>query len=228
MESPFYRDLNKSLRNSNFSNFNQYIFTLYYGLNQKCVKDYHEENLYRASMINKNELDNMIKSSSGLILARTFLSFFKREKVALCFIKPNNNNPNIKKILFVVNPLKQNNITVTNIDVKEISTFPSEEEVLFLPFSGYEIASIKEGVEYTTIYLNYINKYEKKVMDYIDASSKDRVGDFLKDLIEENLSSIFKDIISDKTIKFIEDYRIIKKIFYGLINIQIAKFMIIT
>ena len=219
MQSPFYGDLNKALKNNKFSNFNQYIFTLYYGLNQKCIKDYHEGNLYRGSLINKNELDNMIKSSSGLILARSFLSFSKNKKLSLDFINFRNNNPNIKKILFVVNPLKQNNITVTNIDVKEISEFPKEEEVLFLPFSALEIASIIEGVYYnddqfTIIYLNYINKYEKKVMDYIDASSKDRVGDFLKDLIEENQSSIFKDIISDKTIKFIEDYRNKKNILW--------------
>ena len=214
MESQFYVDLNKSLRNSHFSDFNQFIFTLYYGLNQKCMKDYHEKNLYRGSFINKNELDNMIKSSSGLILARTFLSFSKNIEIAKCFIRSNKNNPDIKKILFVVNPLKQKNITVTNIDIEDLSCYKSEKEVLFLPFSGLEIASIEEGVEYTTIYLNYINKYEKKVMDYIDASSKDRVEDFLKDLIEENKSSLFKDIISDKTVKFIEDYRNKKNILW--------------
>jgi len=214
MESQFYVDLNKSLRNSHFSDFNQYIFTLYYGLNQKCIKDYHEKNLYRGSVINKNELDNMIKSSSGLILSHTFLSFSKSIEIAKYFMHSNNKNPNIKKILFVVNPLKQKNITVTNIDIEELSFFKEEKEVLFLPFSGLEIASIEEGVEYTTIYLNYINKYEKKVMDYIDASSKDRVEDFLKDLVEENQSSIFKDIISNKTVKFIEDYRNKKNILW--------------
>ena len=35
------------------------------------------------------------------------------------------------------------------------------------------------------MYLNYLNKYEKKVMDYIDARSKDRVEDFTKELLKK-------------------------------------------
>ena len=57
------------------------------------------------------------------------------------------------------------------------------------------------------MYLNYLNKYEKKVIDYIDARSKDRVEDFTKELLKQSQSSIFKEIISDKRFKLIEDYR---------------------
>ena len=39
MEYAFYKDLNHSLSNGNYSEFNQYIFTLYYGLNRKILKD---------------------------------------------------------------------------------------------------------------------------------------------------------------------------------------------
>ena len=69
----------------------------------------------------------------------------------------------MKRILFIINPLKQKDITVTNIDVEEISFFQGEKEVLFLPFSGFEITKIEEQTEYTTIYLNYLNKFEKKL-----------------------------------------------------------------
>jgi len=215
LESPFYRDLNKALRNSNFSDFNQYIFTLYNGLNQKYIRDFHEDYLYRGSLINKSELDNIIKSSNRLVLTRTFLSFSKSKEVAYNFLKfRENNEPNIKKILYIVNPLKQYNITVTNIDIENLSMYPDEKEVVFLPFSGLEIERIEEGVEYTTIYLNYLNRYEKKVMDYIDANSKDRVEEFLKDLVKKNKSSIFKGAISERTVKFIEDYRNKKNILW--------------
>ena len=44
-------------------------------------------------------------------------------------------------------------------------------------------------------------------MDYIDARSKDRVEDFTKELSKQSQSSIFKEIISDKRFKLIEDYR---------------------
>ena len=114
---------------------------------------------------------------------------------------------NMKRILFIINPLKQKDITVTNIDVEEISFFQGEKEVLFLPFSGFEITKIEEQTEYTTIYLNYLNKFEKKIMDYIDARSKDRVENFLKDLVKESQSSTFKELFSDISMQFIEDYR---------------------
>ena len=44
-------------------------------------------------------------------------------------------------------------------------------------------------------------------MDYIDARSKDRVENFLKDLVKESQSSTFKELFSDKSMQFIEDYR---------------------
>lgn len=163
MSSSFCSDLNRALRNNNFSDFNQYIFTLYYGLNQKIIKDFHDDYLYRLSYISKNEFDNIINSSCGLVLTQTFLSFSKSEKVAMFFMKNKKILTNMKRILFIINPLKQKDITVTNIDVEEISFFQGEKEVLFLPFSGFEITKIEEQTEYTTIYLNYLNKFEKKI-----------------------------------------------------------------
>ena len=226
MESPFYRDLNKSLRNGNFSDFNQFIFTLYYGLNRKIIEDCHDCYLYRFSNITKKEYDSIKNSSCRIVLAETFLSFSKDIKVAKHFIL-RKDNPNIKRIFFVVNPVSEKNIIVTNIDVKNISYFPCEKEVVFLPFSGFEIINIEEGAEYTTIYLNYLNKYEKKVIDYIDARSKDKVEDFLKKLVTESQTSIFKDVISDKSIKLIDDYRNKKNILW-IDNILDVRFMIIT
>ena len=213
MESPFYRDLNKSLRNGNFSDFNQFIFTLYYGLNRKIIEDCHDCKLFRFSNITKKEYDSIKNSSCRIVLAKTFLSFSKNFRLAKAFIL-RKDNPNIKRIFFVVNPVSEKNIIVTNIDVESISYFVSEREVVFLPFSGFEIINIEEGAEYTTIYLNYLNKYEKKVIDYIDARSKDKVEDFLKTLVTESQTSIFKDVISDKSIKLIDDYRNKKNILW--------------
>ena len=188
MGAPFCRDLNHSLSEGNYSEFNQYIFTLYYGLNRKILKDCHEIFLYSSICINKNEYDNIINSSCRIVLTNMFMSFADNEKIALAFMKTNSklNNPNLKSILFIVNPLTQKNTTVTNIDAEEFIYYKSEKEVIFLPFSGFEIVKIEEGKEYTTMYLNYLNKYEKKVMDYIDTRSKDRVEDFTKELLKQS------------------------------------------
>ena len=88
---------------------------------------------------------------------------------------------NLKLVLFVVNPLKENiNSSGTNIDTKKISIEEKEEEVIFLPFSGFEICDLDESGKYPIISLNYLTKYEKKVIDYIDTGSKDKTDKFLK------------------------------------------------
>ena len=118
MEYAFYKDLNHSLSNGNYSEFNQYIFTLYYGLNRKILKDCHEIFLYRSTRINKNEYDNIINSSCRIVLTNMFMSFAKDKNIALQFMT---HAIDLKSILFIVNPLTQKNITVTNIDVQEFS-----------------------------------------------------------------------------------------------------------
>ena len=72
MEKPFYRNINHSLGNYNNSEFNQYIFALYYGLNRKILKGCYEVFLYRSTSINKNEYDNIIHSSCRIFLTRIF------------------------------------------------------------------------------------------------------------------------------------------------------------
>ena len=73
------------------------------------------------------------------------MSFTKNKSMALTFMKTNSklNNPNLKSILFIVNPLTQKNTTVTNIETEGLSYF-NEKEVIFLPFSGFEIEKIEK------------------------------------------------------------------------------------
>jgi len=157
METPFYRDLNKALSIVIIQILIN-IFSHNYGLNQKIIKDFHDEFLYRSTSISINELDNIINSSYRLVLTTCFQSFTKIKSVANQFMSIKNDNPNIKRVLFVIYPLKQKTATVTNMIVNEFSYFPEEDEVTFLPFSGFEIENIEEGNQYITIYLNYLNK----------------------------------------------------------------------
>lgn len=100
----------------------------------------------------------------------------------------------------------KNNLYVTNFYAKQISFYSEEEEIIFLPFSGFIICDIEEKEDYSIIYLNYLNNYEKNVIDYIDAKSKDNVDDFLKNLIKESQNNIFKNIFSQNSLKLFGDY----------------------
>ena len=204
MGIPFYRDLNIALSNNNFLDFKQFIFTLYSGLNLNIIKNCHDVDLFRAQYIS-NELYDKLKDNR-LILCRNFLSFAKNKEVAISFSKYFS-KPNGKIVLFVVKALKEKkNVTVTNIDTEKIS-FCEEKEVIFPPFSGFEISDINEEKDPIEIHLDYLNKYEKKIIDYIDENSKDNVGNFLKNLIEKsNKSSIFKNLFPKESLNLIKNY----------------------
>ena len=206
MESQFYKDLANALLNNNLSDFRIFILTLYNGLNRKVLEDVHNKPLYRFANIKKEEYDKIINSPNKLLFTRKFLSF--SEDFDVNFFNINKVQQILKPILFVINPLKEDiNERVTNINTQKISYYSLEKEVVFLPFSGFEISEPpKKKDDYTIIYLNYLNKYEKKIKDYIDARSKDNVEKFLKSLINESKKSIYKSIIKPEFLELIKDY----------------------
>ena len=55
----------------------------------------------------------------------------------------------------------------SNAEISEFSFYSNEKEILFFPFSCFEIMKIetnKEGdIEYSKIYLSYIGKYKTKI-----------------------------------------------------------------
>lgn len=239
LESKFYHDLNMSLLNDNFSNFKQFIFVLYYGLNLKIIKSVSDKYLYRSALINQRTYEKILNSlkeseeydNKFIILTKSFLSFSKNQSTVSHFLKFNNQRAkmnNLKSILFKVNPLDNNiNLNVTNFEMKDLDAYDEGEEVIFLPFSGFEICGMqKENDEFTIINLNYLSRYEKHVIDYIDDKSKDKVDAFLNNLIRESEDSLFKNIFSPESLRLFTIFKI-KKMFYGLINIAVAIFMII-
>ena len=211
-ESKFYRDLNLSLLNNRFSNFKQFIFVVYYGLNLKIIKSVSDKYLYRSALIDQRTYEKIKNSfkeyeendNKFIILTKSFLSFSKSQSTASQFLKFSIQKAkmnNLKPILFKVNPLDANiNVNVTNVEMKDLNIYAGEEEVIFLPFSGFEICDKPQEIgEYAVINLNYISRYEKQVIDYIDDKSKDKVDEFLQILISED--SLFKNIFSPESLR---------------------------
>ena len=209
----------------NLSDFKQIIFVLYYGLNMRIIESIYNKYLYRVSFIDLQtyeEIKKTLKSNqenngnrnnygaSKLIITRVFSSYSINKDTVLRFFDyriKNSKHNDLKPILYVINPLKmKNNLYVTNFYAKQISFYSEEEEIIFLPFSGFIICDIEEKEDYSIIYLNYLNNYEKNVIDYIDAKSKDNVDGFLKNLIKESQNNIFKNIFSQDSLKLFGDY----------------------
>ena len=175
IESGFYRDINESLRLNDVEKFLTYIRTLYEGVRLKALPLACDNVLYRGTKISKLEIEkiqdnikNKIEDLPGLIaFSKPFLSFTKEREVATRFISPNYNN-NLTNVLFVLE--KDNDVGYnlsTHCDLENLSFFPGEKEVLFFPFSSFEIKDIKEielgGEEGYEIRLLYLGKYLKDI-----------------------------------------------------------------
>ena len=104
---------------------------------------------------------------NAIVFSKTFLSFTKDKEMAYYFINNNQNNSNKKcsKVLFIL----KREISIdynlsTHVDVGKLSLIPNEREVLFFPFSSFEIKDVKFNKDngIYEIYLLYLAKYIDK------------------------------------------------------------------
>ena len=176
IESNFYRDLNKSLRLNQAEKYLPFIKTLYDGVKLKSLPLASDNILYRGATITRQEikaiqenLNNKIENLPGLIVfCKPFLSFSKEREVAENFLSPVNNQNNFVNVLFVLE--KDDNVGYnlsTHCDLENVSFYQEEREVLFFPFSSFEIKELKEveirGINAYEIKLLYLGKYLKDI-----------------------------------------------------------------
>ena len=82
----------------------------------------------------------------AIVFSRAFLSFSKEKKIAENFLNNNSNdNKDMHKVLFILDKDEKVDYNLgTHVDIEKISYFPNEKEVLFFPFSSFEIKEIEE------------------------------------------------------------------------------------
>ena len=176
LESKFYYDINKDLRESKKDEYMQYIKILYEGIKLKSLPLASNNILYRGSKITNHEISKIkeylkIKKDDlpgAIVFSKSFLSFTKDEKVAEKYINKINDDKNLSKVLYIIEKDDKLNYDLsTHSDIENISRYPNEKEVLFFPFSSFEIKDLKE-IDYNneTIYeikLLYLGKYLKEL-----------------------------------------------------------------
>ena len=214
-DSTFHRNINKDLGLNKKEIYLPFIKTLYEGVKFKSLPLSNDKVLYRGSKISNveiNDIKNYMKKKieglpSSIVFSESFLSFSKEKNVAEKFLKDENKDKNLSKVLFILE--KDDNCGYnlsTHGDIEKISFFPNEREVLFFPFSSFEIKSLEE---------KYIGKekiYEIKLL---------YLGKYLKDI--ENDNKLINNEILIPNSKFkekLEDFGLIKKEILKKINIK--------
>ena len=195
LESNFYREMNYSLRRKLGNDFDIYIKTLYQGLLTKSINPFIEQILYRGSKINKKELDyinNSLKNKKEdlpgcICYNKAFLSASIDKDIALGFMLRNKLDENEEYVLYIFKRGEQlDKENATNADIQQFAD-KDEKEILFFPFSCFEINRIENdimfGDQYFCIYLSYIGKYKSK----IDKSEKIPETNFAKNILGSNI-----------------------------------------
>ena len=203
-QSDFYNNINKELGQNKVDKYLPFIKTLYEGVKLKSLPLSNDKLLYRGGKISHKEIEDIKKYMkdkiqglpSSIVFSKSFLSFSKDKTVANDFLSHDNDNINLCKVLFVLE--KDDNIEYnlsTHADIEKLSFFPGEREVLFFPFSSFEIKDIKEttiignerGYE---IRLLYLGKYLKDIAkDQNIVKNENKIPDtkFKKELIKVGL-----------------------------------------
>ena len=149
IESDFYKDIDNDLKLSKFAKHLPYIKTLYEGVRLKSLPLSNDYKLYGGCKISIDEINKLINYSKNkipVILSKPFLSFHKDKNIAEKFVQFHiNESTKETKVLFILE--KNDNLEynlMTHCDSEKISMYPGEKEVLFFPFSSFEIKDIKE------------------------------------------------------------------------------------
>ena len=250
IQSKFYADINKELGSNKREKYLPFIKTLYEGVKLKSLKLASDKNilLYRGSKIENKEVSDIKKFLSNkkskdlpgaIAFSKSFLSFSKERAIAESFLNDENKNKNLSKVLYILE--KDDNIGYnlsTHADIETISYFPNEKEVLFFPFSSFEIKEIKEinigkekGYE-IKILLLYLGKYLKEIeknKNIINEENKIPESEFKKQLCEfglikeEKIKNINNKILYKEYKKYekdIEENNNKNNIIIGEINIS--------
>ena len=208
-ESKFFSDLNKNLRNSRRDEYLAFIKVLYEGVKLKSFPLASNIPLFRGTVLMQKEIQiinsyfNKGKKDGlpgAIIFSKAFLSFTKDQSTAIAFLNNIRTNINssrnslnsLVKVLFILE-IDDKNIDYdlsTHADIEKISIFPEEREVLFFPFSSFEIKNIRNINGNFEINLLYLGKYLREVQNDYKLTNQEILlpeTDFKNQIIESHL-----------------------------------------
>ena len=194
IESDFYGDINRDLGTNKIEKYIPFIKILYEGVKLEALGLASDKFLYRGSKIAKEEIENIktfLKNKKGeeksIVFSKSFLSFSKDKDIAKKFLEKKNTNEKLSKVFLKVQ--KDNDIGYnlsTHADIEKISIYPKEREVLFFPFSSFEIQDVKE------VNMNNEQVYEIELL---------YLGKYLKDLENDKSLSLNENKLPDSKFK---------------------------
>lgn len=248
LESDFYKDMNRNLRNYFLKPYRPFVFIMYLAAALNVVGHYTKK-LYRGSKISKTECDkykqilkeknknkslllnnynndNDLKKNEKFLVYYSwqFLSFSKSKENAIDYFMNSKNDlkENEYAALYILKGISDNNFRnsknffVPNLRIKEEIGEYAEDEVLFLPFSCFEITKIEDMEKYPNsflIYINYLGREKNEIDKFIKGISENdkEINKFINDCVKCKFAEDFVNLLEgengeEKVKKLIKEY----------------------
>ena len=170
-ENCYYRDLNAWLMSLNVKNYcsisyfaSRLMYCLnYYGQNSRKYFDMNESNIYRGMTLPLISVLPYKMHVNEIILLSNFTSTTKLEERGKKFAKREyykDDNSNEFSVIYYIKNIHKKGWISNGVDIKEISKYSEEEEILYQAFSFYYVEKVDINYKEKTadIYLKTIGK----------------------------------------------------------------------
>ncbi len=217
MDSGFIKEMNNSLnkKDSNSNMYNIFVRAIFSALKEKIVKPLNNKTLYIGTKISKEEIDSIKKflenKKEGLPSCYTYntgciSTYFNQNLIDIFMDKIKLEKNEFYSFFEIEYNDKIKDERIPNVNLKEYS-FSGEDEVLFLPYSGFEVLNIekktKNNKEYYHITLVYLGKYEN-ILSEID-KKKIKQSSYVNNIID---SSLIPNVSNNNNEQKTEDFDI--------------------
>ncbi len=201
MDSQFIKEMNNSLskKDSNSNMYNIFVRCIFSALKEKIIKPLNNKTLYIGTKISKEEIDSIQKFLSskkeGLPGCYTYntgciSTYFNENLIDIFMDKITLEKNEFYSFFEIEYNDKIKDEKIPNVNLKEYS-YSGENEVLFLPYSSFEVLNIekktKNNKEYYHIKLVYLGKYEN-IISEID-KKKIKQSSYVNNIISSSLIS---------------------------------------
>jgi len=174
VSSNFHKDVSKNLYSDKSKGLLPYIKTLYEGIRLKSLPLISENQLYSGVAVSDENIKKIKKNlkqkvkhlPSSIIFLKSFLSFDKDRLTAESNLTQLKKDINFSKVFFIL-VIKEDigYHYATFCDMEQLSFFTDQREVIFFPFSTFEVCSIKDVfINRETVYeirLQFLRRFRK-------------------------------------------------------------------
>ena len=210
----FSLKMNQELLNKHFNDYLPIIQILYKSV-YKCYLNFeYSHKLYKCFIDKKNNLETLFnnfnqkksKFPKAILYGYSFFSFYYDESLfdnMISNFKKKNSNDEVIIKLILEGTQNLRNVSNNTIINKELSYFEDEKEILFFPFSCFEIKKIdKNNEKQYTIILNYLSRdiFINEENRYL---SKEPENEFSKVILNSGLIDKESLIKKDNTNKLV-------------------------